>query len=484
MAFGRDGGGLTIYVGESGEKYSDAADWRDLILEGRLTPDTVLPTRRDGVLSHGRADVQPELRVLFELLAPEPRPSAPVAVVVEPETPIAEPAAPPPVEAAPLAPAGGAPSTHSRDAPAAIAEDPPFAPRSSGRARSSARRFGSPPVGGLIAGFAGVALAAFLIVGAIRSSPGDVAEVATGTATTQYVARETRVRLEPTAQGNAPVGSLSRGDRVQGVWVDGVDGRSRWLRITDGAHTGAFVWGANLVAEQPPALRTMIREEQIAATSGLVLSGPRPDANVLGRVEPGQSFTVVGRTGSGWMEVARDAGGVGYVDAAVFETAALSPAASPPAMFARRSIISADGWNAVRIGMTLEEAEAALGEPLTTDLDVYDDPSCRIYGSPAHPDLSFMVQDGRVATISIGETASGARSSVRTDEGVGLGSSEADLRSAYPAIEAEPNIYGGVRMFAWRPGRSRGVRFNLDDGGRVYDIEAGSTSIQYVEGCL
>lgn len=63
---GSSDGELTIYVGEAGEKYSDPTDWRDLIQTKRLTPATIIPVRREGALTHGRAGEVPELQPFFE----------------------------------------------------------------------------------------------------------------------------------------------------------------------------------------------------------------------------------------------------------------------------------------------------------------------------------------------------------------------------------------------------------------------------------
>jgi uncharacterized membrane protein YhaH (DUF805 family) len=62
---GRGESGLTIYVGQAGEKYSDPEDWRDLVREGRLRAETVIALRRGGELLHQRAGEAPELASLF-----------------------------------------------------------------------------------------------------------------------------------------------------------------------------------------------------------------------------------------------------------------------------------------------------------------------------------------------------------------------------------------------------------------------------------
>lgn len=88
-------GDLTIYVGEAGEKYSDPADWRDLVLDERVTPDRMLAVRRGERLDHLRADAVPELAALFAQLTPEypsqPSVERPAATGTQTAEPVAKP---------------------------------------------------------------------------------------------------------------------------------------------------------------------------------------------------------------------------------------------------------------------------------------------------------------------------------------------------------------------------------------------------------
>jgi hypothetical protein len=122
-----------------------------------------------------------------------------------------------------------------------------------------------------------------------------------------------------------------------------------------------------------------------------------------------------------------------------------------------------------------------VGAPLA-DFSPDEESDCRILGPSATPDVSFMVEDGRVTTVRVG-TEPGGSSAVRTPEGVGLGSSRTVVKAAYPSAVLEENIYGGERAFVWNADRSRGLRFDISEG-RVTAMEAGTRSIEYVEGCL
>ncbi len=62
------------------------------------------------------------------------------------------------------------------------------------------------------------------------------------------VQRQANVRSVPSATGNRPVGSVAVGAILDGEWVSGTDGQSRWLRMrSENGVDYVYVWGANLV---------------------------------------------------------------------------------------------------------------------------------------------------------------------------------------------------------------------------------------------
>jgi hypothetical protein len=318
---------LTIYVGDAGEKYSDPDDWRELIVNGRLQPDSVIPYRRNGALAHARARDIPELaEVVGALKAAE---AAAVAPAASGSSPLTEP--PPLTLDKPLA----QPSPTVLTAPVADAPESgpaPFQPQHRQSPRPPAQE-GVWPMR-VLAAFAGLVVLA-VIFGALRSTGGGEGDIVVDEAApvSMFATRETRVRVEPRSSGPAPLASLSRGDAVSGTWVDGAGG-GRWLQLTEGPHQGAYVWGANLLGERPPALAEMIRSTAEVVTAGHVLSAPRPDANILNEVSPGQRLEVVGRTETGWLEITRKSGGVGYVSDTVFTSPeAIAEDAPPDSMF-------------------------------------------------------------------------------------------------------------------------------------------------------
>jgi hypothetical protein len=124
--------------------------------------------------------------------------------------------------------------------------------------------------------------------------------------------------------GNTPLGVVGRGDRLKGEWTTGRDGRSRWLRVTDGRYDGAFVWGANLATAAPPRLKQSVEADWRVQKGGPVRAAPQATAETLTDVQAGQSLRVAGRVDDDWVEVLRTGGGVGYAASDMFGTASAS----------------------------------------------------------------------------------------------------------------------------------------------------------------
>ena len=142
--------------------------------------------------------------------------------------------------------------------------------------------------------------------------------------------------------------------------------------------------------------------------------------------------------------------------------------------------LTADGYGAVTIGMTRAQVIKALGADITPDSGDFE--NCymsQVVGGT--PDLWFMFEDGRLTAIETGEA-----SSVRTDTGIHRGSPEADVRLAYgKAVRREADPYMSPDwhdLYVWRS-KTRGLRFDINEKGRVENIYVGSKSIRYSEGC-
>lgn len=163
---------------------------------------------------------------------------------------------------------------------------------------------------------------------------------------------------------------------------------------------------------------------------------------------------------------------------------ALLAAASAAAMapVPARPVLTVDGLGSVRIGMTIKQAEQALGGKLVGEALESDD-ICVEKESKAGPrEVYYMFEDKKLARISIG-----SGSSVRTPRGIGVGATAQQVRRAYGArLKVEPHYYAGLPaeyLTFWTVPGKRGVRFETDSRRRVDIIHAGTAAIQFVEGC-
>jgi hypothetical protein len=176
--------------------------------------------------------------------------------------------------------------------------------------------------------------------------------------------------------------------------------------------------------------------------------------------------------------------------ALVLVLAACNPASEPPAAPEAPAAVSsapflwADGYGQVSIGMTIAEASAALGAQLVPDGDFDEPDMCQtlhVDGLTGEDPLRFMAQGGRITRVS----DYGGRDAA-TPEGVGIGSTDSEVRAAYPAaIEqlAKYNEPPAHDLIIWTTPNERGVRFELNEQGVVTVVHAGDDSIQLVEGC-
>lgn len=204
--------------------------------------------------------------------------------------------------------------------------------------------------------------------------------------------------------------------------------------------------------------------------------------------------------------------------AATAAAAAAAPTPPPPVPLATRAssaIITPEGLAPIRIGMSEAEALRALGpgwrvaRPLEDELG-----SCRhiVRGADEGPywPVSYMLEGGRVTRVEVSlptqgsdmTVAEGGREvglAIRSERGIGLGASEADVRRAYgDAVRAEPHTYDDPParyLNVWTRGGpttegefvqapdARGIQFVTDRGQRVVTIHAGGPAMQYVEGC-
>ena len=152
-------------------------------------------------------------------------------------------------------------------------------------------------------------------------------------------------------------------------------------------------------------------------------------------------------------------------------------------------LLTPQGLGGVPIGATLAEFAKALGRSTTpmsaTDRSVFADHSCVIRQLDRLPGVGLMVigkdPEGQVRRISVE-----AGSDLRTDKGIGLGSSLAAVRAAYGQGLDEPFDHfpvGGDAVLV-RAGDLHQV-FIGDDRDRVVELRLGyRPEALYSEGCV
>jgi hypothetical protein len=110
--------------------------------------------------------------------------------------------------------------------------------------------------------------------------------------------------------------------------------------------------------------------------------------------------------------------------------------------------------------------------------------ACTTVTSPDFPGVYAIVEDGAVRRISVGQ-----RSDVKLVEGIGVGSTEAAVRAAFPGFGETPHKYvEAPAKYLTAPNADRGqdvaLRFEIGADGKVSIMHIGTMPVLgYVEGC-
>ena len=143
--------------------------------------------------------------------------------------------------------------------------------------------------------------------------------------------------------------------------------------------------------------------------------------------------------------------------------------------------LTVDGYGPARIGMSQAEVVKALHAKLTGEA-IEDEKVCVEKKAAALPGVIFMFEDARLARVSLWSP-----SKVTTPRGIGLGAGADAVRRAYgKGLRSEPHHYEDLPsqyLTFWTVPGKRGVRFETNSKRRVQAIHAGTSAIQYVEGC-
>lgn len=109
--------------------------------------------------------------------------------------------------------------------------------------------------------------------------------------------------------------------------------------------------------------------------------------------------------------------------------------------------------------------------------------ACRTVSSPDYPGVYAIVTDGAVHRITVGQ-----RSDVKLVEGVGVGSTEQDVKKWFAGFREEPHKYEPApAKYLTAPNARSGdvaLRFEIGADGKVKLMHVGTMPVLgYVEGC-
>lgn len=152
-------------------------------------------------------------------------------------------------------------------------------------------------------------------------------------------------------------------------------------------------------------------------------------------------------------------------------------AASPnpvPAGMRGASVLRLEGLADLEIGKPIPQ-----GSSFVAGNDEISE-GCLTAVSRDYPDVYAMTIDGVVKRISVAEG-----SDVKLFEGVGAGSTLAEVREAFPGFVETPHKYTGPQgKYLTQPGDDPRLRFEISPEGRVTQVHVGvMPQLGYVEGC-
>ncbi len=141
----------------------------------------------------------------------------------------------------------------------------------------------------------------------------------------------------------------------------------------------------------------------------------------------------------------------------------------------------ARGFGPVRAGMTLAEAERALGASLAP-LGARMEP-CHYVVVEGRPSVAFMIIDDRIARLDVRQ-----QGTVKTAEGAGIGDTEARIHALYPGrVEMQPHKYVDGHYLIVTPEAPTDSNFRMifeTDGKRVTSYRTGRLpEVRWIEGC-
>lgn len=155
----------------------------------------------------------------------------------------------------------------------------------------------------------------------------------------------------------------------------------------------------------------------------------------------------------------------------------LSPAPAPARTLPAADVLTIEGLGDLKIG------EPVLRGSSWSERGAQIPGPCRTVSSPDFPGTYAIIEEGRVRRITLGE-----RSRVTVVEGIGAGSTEAEVRDAFPGFREEPHKYvdkpGKYLTAPNASGSDPTLQFEIGRDGKVSLVHLGTMPVLgYVEGC-
>jgi hypothetical protein len=148
-------------------------------------------------------------------------------------------------------------------------------------------------------------------------------------------------------------------------------------------------------------------------------------------------------------------------------------------------VIREDGVGPAKIGMTLPQLNAVLGEKFTKPSEKGEEgeggDACFYVNPSKRPHVSFMIENGRLARVDVNAPG------IHTLEGIQVGDAESKVQRVYGArVKVEPHKYNDDGHYLTIPSRDGryGMRFETDKGKITTFYGGRFEAVQYIEGCL
>lgn len=158
----------------------------------------------------------------------------------------------------------------------------------------------------------------------------------------------------------------------------------------------------------------------------------------------------------------------------VAEPPAPAEPAAPAPTVASAQTLTLEGYGGLTIGKPVPTGSlwAARGAQISD--------GCTTLSAPEWPGAYAIVEENVVRRITVND-----KSKAKLLEGIGPGSTEAQVRKAFPSFVAEPHKYvDAPAKYLTQPGNDPRLMFEIDEEGKVSLVHVGMMpTLAYVEGC-